>query len=223
MKKILVVASASFTLFIGCITMPDPVPDAYLTEKSAEDIKTIDKLSDVIIGKNHEIKGTRDKIKENNHSLEVEKGRLSILKDEKALLQEKHKQYLLEKDQAKVEENIKMIADKDTAIEAQTAKVEYTAALLEHSIAGNEVSEAELSVLVSELGFEKSRIAKAYLLKREQAAGDEGKKQKKGEALTYDEKYRKYLDRQREILASKKNDLEKAAVALKMAGEKIKK
>jgi predicted phage tail protein len=223
MRTILIIAAALFIAFTGCVTMPDPVPDPYLADKSAEDAKTIDKLTGDIIAKNHEIKGMRNKVKETDHALEVEKGRLSILQEERKLLFEKKKQFVLENDQARIDENKKMIFDKDNEIDSQNARVEYTATLLEHTAFRNEVLESELAVLIAQLNFEKARIAKAYLLKREEASGEDGKKQKKGEALTYDEKYLKYLDKQRESLASQKNDLEKLAVKLKMAEEKLKK
>jgi hypothetical protein len=223
MKTMLLITAAMLVALSGCVTMPDPVPDMYLAEKSDQDAKVLEKLANAIIAKNHEIKAMRDKVKDSDHKLTVEKGRLSILSDEKNLLLEKKKQYVLEKDQAKIDENQKMLVEKEIEIGNQNSKVEYSAALLEHTTALNEVREMELSVLVAELNYERARIAKAYLLKREEAGGEEGKKQKKGDALTYDEKYKKYLDKQQEQLAALKIEMEKAAVKLKMAEDKLKK
>ncbi len=222
MKKILLVSAAMLIGLAGCVTLPDPVPDMYLAEKSDEDAKILDKLTKAIIEKNHEIKAIRDKVKETGHRQTVEKGRLSILTDEKNLLIEKKKQFVLENDQAKIEENRKMTIDKEIEIGDQNSKVEYAGALFEHTTALTEVKEMELSVLVAELSYEKSRIAKAYLLKRAEAGGEDGKK-KKADALTYDEKYKKYLDKQKEQLVAQKIEMEKAAVKLKMAQDKLKK
>lgn len=223
MRTLLTIIVASFIALAGCATMPNPVPDEYLGEKSAEDVKAIDKLSSSIIAKNDEIKKMRDKIKKTGHTLEIEKGRLSILQAEKNLLLEKQKQYVLENDQSKFDENKKMIVDKDNEIVSQNTRVEYTSAFLEHTIAQEEVVEMELAVFVAELNYEKARIAKAYLLRREATIGEESKKEKKGTAETYDEQFQKYLAKQQEILAGKKDNREKSAVKLKMAEEKLKK
>ena len=166
MKTIFAFIGVLLLALTGCITMPEAVPEAYLVDKTSDEGKMLDTLSGVIIEKNHEIKSTRDKVKESKHSLEVEQGRLVILQDEKKLLAEKQKQYELEKDHAKIDENRKMIIEKENEIGYQNIKVEYAAALYENDAAKNEVAESELAVSVAEFNYERSKIAKIYLLKR---------------------------------------------------------
>ncbi|OHD71469.1 MAG: hypothetical protein A2W19_02735 [Spirochaetes bacterium RBG_16_49_21] len=226
MKTIRNISAASLLLFAGCVTMPDPVPDAYLMRKTPEEGTKLEKIENAVIAKNHEIKDTQDRVKATRHSLDVEKGRLSILMDEKNLLLEKQKQYVLENDQAKLDETRKMLAVKDNDINSQSARVDYTTALLEQVAAQKDVAEAELAVRVAELSYEKAVIAKDYLLKLQAAAAEAGEKDKGKSSLDaekYDEKYRKYLDKQREILSGKKNALDQASVKLKIAEEKLKK
>lgn len=226
MKALIIAASISLAFLAGCITMPDPVPDAYLVEKSNDDNRLLDRLATAIIAKNHELKASKVKLADAEDKLQVERGRVDILKSEKELLASKQKQYELEKDAAKIEENSKAMAEKDGQIEVENSRVDYAAAFLDNARAARDVSETGLSVLVAELNYEKSKIAKAYLLKQEPAA-------KEGETRTrnpfapgpdkYDEQYEKYLNKQRETLADRKNELEKAAVRLKIAENNLKK
>ena len=226
MKSIIIATSLSLAFLAGCITMPDPVPDEYLVNKTAEDNKALDRLAAAIIAKNHELKSSKDKLAGSEDKLQVERGRLDILKNEKELLVSKQKQFELEKDQAKIDENTEALAEKDGQIEVQTSRVEYAAAYGDNARAERDVAETELSVLVADLNYQKSKIAKAYLLKQEPAG-------KEGETKTsnpfkpgpdkYDEQYEKYLNKQRETLADKKNEQEKSAVRLKIAENNLKK
>ncbi len=222
MRIMFTIITVSLIALVGCVTMPNPVPDMYLMEKSAEEENSMEKLSMDIIAKNHEIQEIRSKINGIKHTLEVENGRLLILQEEKNLLLKKQKQYVLENDQTNIDNNKKMTVDKDNEIISQTDRVEYTSALLEDTIAQDEVIETELAVFVAELNYKKANIAKAYLLKQQSAIGEDSKK-KKEVAETYVVKYQQHMDKQREILADKKNELEKTTVKLKMAEEKNKK
>lgn len=221
MKIIFTITTVSLIVLAGCATMPNPVPDMYLVEKSTEEENIMGKLSIDIIAKNHEIQEMRNKIKGTKYTLEVENGRLAILQEEKKLLLKKQKQYVLENDQTNIDNNKKVIIDKDNEIISQTNKVEYTSVLLEYTVAQNEVTETELAVFIAELNYKKANIAKTYLLKQQSAIGEDSKKKEAAE--TYDNKYQKYMDEHREILTDKKNELEKIAVKLKMAEEKNKK
>jgi len=226
MKTTWAISAASLLLFAGCVTMPEPVPDMYLLQKTPGQVKKLETIESAIIAKNHEIKDLSDKVTNVMHTLAVEKGRLSILMDEKNLLLEKQKQYLLENDPAKLDENKKVLVDKEDEINSQKARVDYTAALLEYTSDHKDAAESELAVLVAELSYEKAQIAKAYLLKlqAEAAAGEaKGKKKTSLGAETFDAKYKQYLDKQQEILSGKRDVLDQASIKLKMAEEKLKK
>jgi hypothetical protein len=224
MKITWAISAAALLLSAGCVTMPEPVPEMYLMQKTPEQVKTLEKIENAIIAKNHEIRDLSDKVTNVMHTLVVEKGRLSILTDEKNLLLEKQKQYLLENDEVKLDESKKLLVDKEDEINTQQSRVDYTAGLLDYTTEHKDVAESELAVLVAELSYEKSQIAKAYLMKLQTAAGDDkGKKKTSLGAEKFDEKYKQYLDKQREILSGKRDVLDQASIKLKMAEGKLKK
>jgi len=203
--------------------MPDPVPADYLVDKTADQSKVLEKLENSIIAKNHEIKTLKDRDEAAGQKVKVEKGRLDILKNEKNLLEEKKKQYQLENDLPGIDENNKQLAVKDAEIKTQETKLEHAKTAFEFARAQREVGEAELSVMVAELNYEKSRIAREYLVKRFVANPPaEGDKKKTADPDKYDEQYRKYLEKQREILVEKRNARDEASLKLKIAEDKLK-
>lgn len=216
-------AAAAIVTMAGCVTMPDPVPDEYLVDKTADQAKALEKLEGAVIARNHEARTMKETLLEAEKKLKVEKGRLGILKDEKKLLEDKHKQYKLEEDTARMDENLKMMVAKENEIRAQTDRVSHATAVKDYAVAQKEVAEADLSVQVAELRYERARIARDYLVKRLGAATDTKDKNTKMDVPPdrYDEKYRAYLDKQRKMLADKKTERDKAAAKLKIAEEKL--
>ncbi len=93
MRSFVTLTAALLLSLAGCVTMPDPVPVNYLVEKTPEQGKILEKLENGIIAKNHEVKALKDKSQAADQKVNVEKGRLGILKDERSLLDEKKKQY----------------------------------------------------------------------------------------------------------------------------------
>ena len=204
----------------GCVTMPDPVPDAYLAGKNAEQAKNIEGLEKAAIARNQAVRAVRDREAEAGRVLKVEEGRLAIMRDERRLLEEKQRQYQLEEDQGKLAENAKLMADKDAQVAAQAARVEFSAARSELALKEREVAEAELAVAVAELNYEKSRVAREHLIS---AGAPEG--EKKGpfaeKPENFDRPYRKFLDKQRSILEKRIAAREEAAVKVKIAEDKM--
>ena len=215
--------TASLVALAGCVTMPDPVPDNYLSEKTAEQAKNLEKMENAVIAKNHEVQTFKDKVDSAEQKFKVEKGRLGILKDEKKLLDEKQKQFQLENDSVKIGENAKLMSDKDIEIKSQVDRVEYSSAFCDLVKGQKEVADAELSVLVAEMNFERARIAREYLLKRQGDNVGDKKNASSAGADKYDEKYKAYLDKQREVLSAKKISREEAAVKVKITEDKLKK
>jgi len=213
---------AAFLVFLaGCVTMPDPVPDEYLAEKTAEQEKSLEKLENFVIAKNHAARVMKEKLHDAEQKLKVEKGRLGILRDEKKLLEEKQKQYKLENDGEKVDETANLIARKDSEIRAQASVVDHVEALRDLAIAEKDVADADLSVQVAELRYERARIARDYLMSRLGTADPKEKKDSSEAAEKYDEKYRVYLEKQKKILVDKKEDREEAAVKVRAAEDKL--
>jgi hypothetical protein len=222
MRTLIACLAASAVILAGCVTMPEEVPDTYLAEKTADEGKVLDKLKTAIIAKNQEVRILKDKVKDADLKLKIEKGRASILQQEKGLLESKQKQYQLENDAAKMNENAKLMVDNDFQLRAGNDRVDYAKAALELAKAQQEVGEAELAVQVAELSSEKARIAKTYLLKKQSSGVTDDKKASGTGPETYDEKYVKFLEKQRETLVSKKAARDEAALKLKVAEDKIK-
>jgi len=223
MRSLIIVITAFFLSLTGCMTMPEKVPDEYLSDKTADEAKSLEKMENAVISKNHEVQTFKEKAEDAERKLKIEKGRLGILKDEKKLMEERQKQYQLENDTEKIGENAKLISQRESDIIWQVNRVEYTGAFRDHVKAQKEVVDTELSVLVAELNYEKSIIAKDYLVKRQVNAASDKKDKSSVDAGKFDEKYRAYLDKQRQVLAAKKVSLEEAAVKLKITEDKLKK
>ena len=225
MRSFVILTAALLLSLAGCVTMPDPVPVDYLADKTAEQGKVLEKLENTIITKNHEVRTLKDKEQAAEQKVKVEKGRLDILKDERKLLDDKKKQYQLENDLTNIDENNKQIAIKEAETRTQDAKLEHATASFELARAQREVGETELAVMVAEMNYEKSRIAKDYLVKRYVAnnTGEQDKKNKTADPDKYDEKYRRYLEKQRENLVDKRNARDEASMKLKIAEDKLKK
>ena len=222
MRSFVILTTALLVSLAGCVTMPDPVPVDYLAEKTAEQGKILEKLENAIIAKNHEVKTLKDKEEAAGQKVIVDKGRLDILKDERKLLDEKKKQYQLENDITNIDENNKQIAIKEAETKTQETKVEYATASFELARAQREVGETDLSVMVAELRYEKAKIAREFLVKR-QVANAGGDKKDQPSPDKYDEKYRVYLEKQRENLVEKRNARDEASLKLKIAEDKLKK
>jgi hypothetical protein len=221
MRSFVILTAAFLLSLAGCVSMPDPVPNNFLVEKTPEQGKILEKLENGIIAKNHEVKALRDKSQAALQTVVIEKGRLDILKDERKLLDEKQKQFQLENDPAKIEDNNKQIAAKDSDINTQQLKLERATASSELARAQKEMGESELSVMVAELGYEKARIAREYLVKHQtDSASAEEKDQSSPDK--YDDQYRLYLEKQRENLVEKRNARDEAALKLKIAEDKLK-
>ncbi len=221
MRSFVILTTAILLSLAGCITMPDPVPGNYLVEKTPEQGKILEKLENAIIAKNHEVKSLKEKSQAAAQKVDVEKGRLGILKDERKLLDEKKKQYQMENDAAKIEDNSRQMTAKDGEIKAQELKLDQTIASSGLARAQKEVGESELSVMVAELNYEKARIAREYLVKN-QAANAAADKKDRPSPEKYDDNYRLYLEKQRETLVDKRNTRDEAAMKLKIAEDKLK-
>ncbi len=222
MRATLFIIALSIFATIGCVTMPDPVPDAYLSRKNAEQGKTLEMLEKKAIARNRDVRTLREREADAERILKVEEGRLSILKEEKLLLEGKGRQYQLENDSEQIAENARLMGEKDAQIQAQGFRAEFSSARRGLARAEREVAEAELAVSVAELNYEKSRIAGEYLV----AADPEVKEgAKKGpfapKPENYDQPYRKFLDKQRAVLEKKTAARDEAAVNVKIAEQKL--
>lgn len=222
MRLLIIFLTASAVFCAGCVTMPAEVNPEYLADKTAEEGKTIDKLGTAIIAKRQEIPDLKKKVEDARLKLKLAKDWSAILRQEKRLLESKQKYYQLANDTAKMNANAKLMVDNDFQIRAEDQRLEVVKAALDLAEAQQDVTEAELSVQVAELAFEKAKIAKTYLIKKQGTTVPDEKKSSSKGPETYDEKYLKYLEQQREVLVSKKTDRDEAAKRLKVAEDMLK-
>ena len=201
-KIIFLIVFAAF--FTGCLTMPDPVDEIYLKEKTQQDTVKLEKIEAEIIAK----KKSQDAA-EKEAEIAAQKAELSekeVLQAKAAIdvLLDKEKLYTTTKDsklqevQKEIEKNNLMLAQLKAKQDYQTAKNEEAKALLE-------VRKTELAVKVAELKYEHSLIAKAYQMKRQKEFEKD---------MIDDEVYKKYFDNQKIKLEDTQKAHEKAVKTL---------
>ncbi|HQL81125.1 MAG TPA: hypothetical protein PK307_02910 [Spirochaetota bacterium] len=222
MRALIIFMTASAVFCAGCVTMPAEVNPEYLVDRTAEEGRTLEKLGAAIIAKRQEIPDLKKKVEDAELKLKIVRGWTAILKQEKSLLENKQKQFQLENDTAKMNANAKLMVDNDYQIRAENERLDYAKAVLELAESEPEVAEAELSVSVAELAFEKAKIARTYLVRKQGATVPDDKKSSSKAPESYDEKYRKYLEQQRERLVSKKTARDEAAKRLKVTEDRLK-
>jgi hypothetical protein len=200
-------------LISGCVSLPEPIDDAYLIEKTDKETTNLNKIEAEIIASKKE----KDKIEKEAEiaSLKTETGRKEIIRIESAgaFLLDKEKLYTRTKDER--------LADiqkqkEQNGIEGTQAKahLDYLIAKENETISRLEIKKYDLAVKVAELNYEKALIAKAYQAKRNK---DDN------ENIIDDEKYIKFLENQKEKLEdSKKNQKKAAAEAATMKENLIK-
>jgi hypothetical protein len=187
--------------FSGCVTMPDPIDELFLKEKTQQDTAKLDKIEADIIAK----KKSQD-IVEKDAEIAAQKAGLSgkeVLQTEAEInvLLDKEKLYTTTKD-SKLQE-VQKEREKNTLKLAQLkAKQDYDIAKSNETNALLEVKKFELGVKVAELNYEKALIAKAYQMKRE-------KEYKKN--MIDDEEYKKFLEDQKIKLEDYQKEYEKAS------------
>ncbi|MBN2403624.1 MAG: hypothetical protein JXN64_14700 [Spirochaetes bacterium] len=200
MKNKLSLLIAFSILFSGCITMPDPVDEVFLKEKTQEERVKLEKIeADVILKKKDQDKVEKD-MEIVAQKTELSRKELAEAEAAKAVLLEREKLYTSTGD-SKLQEiksqrelnNIK-IAQLKAKLDYYTAKSNETNALLE-------IKKSELAVKVAELKYEQALIAKAYQMRR---------KKEYEKKMIEDEEYKKYFDNQKIKLEDNQKAYEKA-------------
>ncbi len=218
MKRLFVLAVFLGATMTGCVSLPAPVDDALLAEKTAEESSRLAAVEKSIIEKHKSKNDARMAMEESVRLHSVDAGRLGILKNELDLLKKKEKQYTLEKDDAKKSETAKSIGEKSAEITRQNARVAYQKAFMDEQTARYEVAEAELSALVAERGYERSRIARAY---QDRKVEKEGIPKKKVFFGLISKDGRVDVDRYKKYVESQKSQLNKKTQKQKIATERL--
>ncbi|MFH0976614.1 MAG: hypothetical protein V1874_12600 [Spirochaetota bacterium] len=212
MKYMMALLIATSVILSGCLTMPDPIDDVYLKEKTSEENVKLDKIGTDIIAK----KKDKDVIEKDAEiaalKAELSKKEVTEISATNASLEEKEKLYTATGDSKLAEIQKQKEANNLKLIQAK-AKQEYSTAKKDETNALLEVKKSELAVKVAELSYEKALIAKAYQMKR----------QKEYAKNMIDETdYKKFMDDQKIKLEDYQKEYQKAAKITSDAQEKLK-
>ena len=156
----------ALVLLSGCITLPKPVDETYLTEKTEEENAKLEKIEQEIIS----IKQDKDKIEKEleifKQRIEVTTKEISELEAAKELLLEKEKLYSMTDDNDKIVELQKKKKVNRTRLTQLKAYLKYLNAKNDEKTALFNIEKTKLAVKVAELDHEKALIARAYQDKR---------------------------------------------------------
>ncbi len=224
MKNYAILLSALIMIAPGCFaTMPAPVKDIYLVEKTSEEDKLLAGIEDEIININKQNNQAKESAKIIRQEISVSEARIGSLERNKSYNLELEKLYSISNDNAKLAEVKRLIQQNDDDMKKETAHLEYLKAKKDNQESSVDVKDAELSVKVAELYYEKSKIARKFQDKTMVAAPVEGKEPAKEDRNKIDvDEYRKYLDSQKDKLAKAQAAQKKYADAFIKAEAKLK-
>lgn len=224
-------------LFFGCVSVPDTINEKYLQDTTSEEDANINSLTSEIITKRKEKNEAEETYKISEKTFNSEKSKLSIYEKELEVLEDKVELYNVNKDMVKLSEVSSEKEIKEKQIKDQEIILKYSEADMDYKSSDFEVKTAELGVLVSQLEYEKAKIAKRNKEKidqknkpKTQNAPKEKKnffqkffsKEDKDEIQI--EKYQKYYEDQKSFLKSalkKRSAAEEKLNAIKPDYEKL--
>lgn len=200
MKKYLL-AIIALAFITGCTTLPGPVEEQYLADKTESDAARLEQIEKQIISKNREKQVAELNRKENTPDIENTKEILNLITRENKLFKDQLELYTRSKDARNMEIKKEQLAENEEKLERQRRLLKYQESQKTLYDTEAELRNSELAVLVAKLNFEKSKIAEAYREKTEPADEDEKKgffssifKRDKDDRFGY-KKYRTHLDK----------------------------
>lgn len=218
MKRLLSRCIVLIVLSAGCATMPGPVNDEFLTEKTGEESQRIEKLELAVVAKKKERDEAEKNLFVSDQRLKVVRAELDAYRADRELLGEKKRLQTLLGDMAEVEKIERAIIEGEMNIQKKEQAIKCFNLLREHRKSLLEQKEAELSVEVAALDLEKARIARRYQEKRPAQFKKETSFWKKiisRSELVDTGLYEKHSGEQRKILKDKTVRSEEAASALR--------
>lgn len=174
MKKLLFTI-ITLTFITGCATLPGPVEEQYLVDKTDKDSVLIENVESKIIAKNKEKQSAELNRKENIPDIETTREELNLLLRENNLFKDQLELYTKSSDARNIETKKEQLAESNIKIEQQKKLLKYQEEQKNFLDASSELKNAELAVLVAELNYKKSEIANAYREKTEPALEAEKK------------------------------------------------
>ncbi len=214
MKYLLNLLIVVLLVLSGCVILPKPVDEVYLSEMTEAENANLDKIGADIIAR----KKDKDKIEK---ELEIITQRIVISQKEIAAL-EAENEMLLEKEKlySQTGENSKIVDIQSQKEKNRVRLIQVRTLLKYYNVKRDEanallsVKKAELAEKVAELDYEKASIAKTYQLKRAEEFGDD---------IIDDQEYKKFMEDQQVKLNDSKKKYEKAAGELAKAEKELKK
>ncbi len=174
MKKLLFTIIL-LTLITGCATIPGPVAEQYLADKTENDAERLEQIETKIIAKNREKLTAEQNQRENTPDIERTEEELDLLLRENKLLKDQLELYTKSKDARNMETKREELSENNLKIEKHMNLLKYQESQKNLLEAEAELKNAQLSVLVAQLNYEKAEIAKAYREKNEPAVETEKK------------------------------------------------
>lgn len=165
----------TLTLITGCATIPGPVAEKYLADKTEKEAGILEQIETGIIAKNREKQAAEKNLRENSPDIETTETELDLLIRENDLLKDQLELYTSSKDARNMQIKREEIAENEIKVEKHKNLLEYKKAEKQLLEAEAELKNAELAVLVAQLNYEKAEIAKAYREKNEPAVETEKK------------------------------------------------
>lgn len=200
MRK-LIFAIIAFTFITGCTTLPGPVDEQYLAEKTDSDAARLEQIEKEIIVKNREKQASEQNLRENTPDIENTREALNLITRENKLLKDQLELYTRSKDAKNMEIKKEQLAENEGKLERQRRLLKYQESQKNLYDTEAELRNAELAVLVAKLNFEKSKIAEAYREKTEPVDENEKKgffskifKRDSNDRFGY-KKYKTHLDK----------------------------
>lgn len=218
MKRLLPFFTAVIVLGAGCATLPGPVNDEFLTEKTSEEAKKIEKHELAVVEKKKARDEAERDLSVSDQRLKVVQAELAAFKADREVLGEKKRLLTLLGNAGEVEKTERAIIEREMSIRKKDQEIKCFNLLRDHRKSLFELKEAELSVAVAALDMGKARIALKFQEKRPAQFKKETSFWKKiisSSELVDIAAYEKHNSEQRKILNEKKSFAEQASSALR--------
>ena len=215
MRKVLFIA-VIILVITGCVSRPQPLEDKYLVDMTQEEKDKLSSLEDALIAKRQEKVEKQEEYEAVESDGIEEDKKLAELEKQLIDLKDKARYLKAEKNEEGVSENQTLQNEKKAEIDKQKKVVDYFKTRKDYHKSNVDVKDAELAVILSELNYEKSKIAKRNrdkeieeeLAKNPPQENDENKKKSildkfkkdKGPQSIDVEKYRKYYEQEKDRL-----------------------
>ncbi|MBN1500381.1 MAG: hypothetical protein JW982_09500 [Spirochaetes bacterium] len=159
MKKSLLI-SILLMFAVSCVTRPQVIDKKYMVNMTDNEEAMINDLESKVVDKNNELEATK---KEYDAVLKEGAGedkKLSDLEDELFKMKDELRLYKAQKDTAKIDETTQKMEQKKLEIDDQKKVTEFYSTKKAMYLSNVEVKQAELSVILAQTNYEKSKIAR---------------------------------------------------------------